>query len=92
MPKYVVERDIPGAGGWSPEQLQKIAEKSRGVLRDLGPEIQWVTSYVTDDKLYCVYIAPSPALVREHAARGGFPCSRVSEVRTSIDPTTAEGR
>ncbi len=90
MPKYVVERDIPGAGGWSAEQVRTVAEKSRAVLREMGPEIQWVTSYVTGDKLYCVYIAPGPELIREHAARGGFPCDRVSPVHAVIDPTTAE--
>jgi len=90
MPRYVVERNIPGAGGWSAEQMRKVAEKSRAVLREMGPEIQWVTSYVTGDRLYCVYIAPSPELIREHAARGGFPCDRVSAVRAVIDPTTAE--
>ena len=90
MPKYVIERDIPGAGKWSAEQLQKASEKSRGVLRELGSEIQWVTSYVTADKLYCLYVAPSPELIREHAARGGFPCNRVSLVNAVIDPTTAE--
>jgi uncharacterized protein DUF4242 len=90
MPKYVIERDIPGAGGWSAEQLQTVAGKSRAVLRDMGPDIQWLTSYVTGDKLYCVYIAPSPDVIREHAARGGFPCDRVSAVHATIDPTTAE--
>jgi hypothetical protein len=90
MPRYVVERNIPGAGEWSAEQMQKVAEKSRAVLREMGPEIQWVTSYVTGDRLYCVYIAPSPELIREHAARGGFPCDRVSAVHAVIDPTTAE--
>ena len=90
MPKYVIERDIPGIGGWTAEQIQKTSEKSRGVLRELGPDIQWLTSYVTDDKLYCVYIAPSPDLIKQHAARGGFPCNRVSLVRAVIDPTTAE--
>ena len=90
MPKYVIEREIAGAGKLSPEQLQGISEKSCGVLRDLGPEIQWVESYVTDDKIYCVYIAPDEKMVREHAQRGGFPANRVSEVRSVIDPTTAE--
>jgi Protein of unknown function (DUF4242) len=90
MPKYVIERDIPGAGDWSADQMQKAAEKSRAVLHELGPEVQWVTSYVTRDKLYCVYIAPGPELIREHAARGGFPCNRVSPVRAVIDPTTAD--
>ena len=90
MPKYVIERDIPGAGKFTPEQLQGISQKSCGVLRNLGPQIQWVQSYVTDDKVYCVYIAPNEALVREHAKQGGFPANRVSEVRQIIDPTTAE--
>ena len=90
MPKYVVERNIPGAGKWSAEQRRTVSEKSYAVLRDMGPEIQWVTSYVTNDKLYCVYIAPSPDLIREHAARGGFPCDQVSLVHAVIDPTSAE--
>lgn len=90
MPKYVIEREITGAGKLSPEQLQAISEKSCAVLRDLGPQIQWVQSYVTDDKIYCVYIAPNEKMVREHAQRGGFPANRVSEVRSVIDPTTAE--
>ena len=84
MPKYVIEREIPGIGGWSAEQTRKAAEKSRAVLGELGPDIQWLTSYVT------VYIAPSPDLIEQHAARGGFPCNRVSPVRAVIDPTTAE--
>ena len=90
MPKYVIEREIPGIGGWSAEQTQKAAETSRAVLGELGPDIQGLTSYVTADKLYCVYIAPSSDLIEEHAARGGFPCNRVSPVRAVIDPTTAE--
>jgi hypothetical protein len=90
MPKYIIEREIAGAGKLSPEQLQGISEKSCGVLRELGPDIQWVQSYVTDDKIYCVYIAPNEKMVREHAQRGGFPANRVSEVRSVIDPTTAE--
>jgi len=90
MPKYVIERSIPGAGAWSAEQIRTAAEKSAGVLRDMGPEIQWVTSYVTDDKLYCIYIAPSPDLIREHAARGGFPCDQVSPVSAVVDPASAE--
>ena len=90
MPKFLIEREIPGAGNLSPEQLQTISEKSCSVLRSLGPEVQWVQSYVTDDKLYCVYIAPNEQAVREHARIGGFPANRVSEVRTTIDPTTAE--
>ena len=90
MPKYVVERDIPGAGSWSTEQAKSAARKSCGVLREMGPDIQWVTSYVTDDKVYCIYIAPSPELIKEHAARGGFPCNRVSAIQAVIDSTTAE--
>jgi hypothetical protein len=90
MPKYVIEREIPGAGKLTTEELQGISAKSCGVLRNLGPTIQWVESYVTDDKIYCVYIAPNEALVREHASQGGFPANKVSEVRTMIDPTTAE--
>jgi len=90
MPKYVIERDIPGAGKLTSEQLQGISQKSCGVLKNLGPQIQWIESYVTDDKVYCVYIAPNEALVKEHAKQGGFPANRVSEVRTIIDPTTAE--
>jgi hypothetical protein len=90
MPKYVIERELPGAGNLSSGDLQGISEKSCGVLRDLGPEITWQHSYVTDDKIYCVYIAPNEQMVREHAARGGFPANRVAEVKTMIDPTTAE--
>jgi len=90
MPKYVIEREIPGAGTLSPEQLQGISQKSCGVLRNMGPQIQWVHSYVTGDKIYCVYIAPNEAMVRDHAKQGGFPANRVSEVKTIIDPTTAE--
>lgn len=89
MPKYVIERDIPGAGQLTPEQLKGIAQKSCGVLRALGPQVQWLESFVTDDKVYCLYIAPSAELVLEHARQGGFPANRVSEVRTVIDPTTA---
>ena len=90
MPKYVIERELPGAGKLSPEQLQGISQKSCSVLQNLGPQIQWVTSYVTDDKIYCVYIAPNANMVREHAKQGGFPANKVSEVRSVIDPTTAE--
>ena len=92
MPKFVIERELPGAGRLSASELQGVAEKSNGVLRDLGPQIQWVESYVTDDKIYCVYIAPSEDLVRKHAEQGGFPANKISEVKTSIDPTTAEKR
>jgi len=90
VPKYVIEREIPGAGSLSPEQLKDISQTSCGVLSEMGPEIQWVQSYVTGDKIYCVYIAPSQELVREHAEKGGFPADRVSEVTVIIDPTTAE--
>lgn len=90
MPKFVIEREIPDAGKFSPEQLQAISQTSCGVLRSMGPQIQWLHSYVTDDKIYCVYIAPDEATVRKHAEQGGFPANRVSEVRTTIDPTTAE--
>jgi len=90
MPKYVIEREIPGAGQIPPAQLQAIAQKSCSVLRNLGPQIQWVQSYVTTDKIYCVYIAPNAELVRQHAREGGFPANAVSEVKTIIDPTTAE--
>jgi hypothetical protein len=90
MPKYVIEREIPEAGKLSAEQLQAISQKSCGVLNQMGPQIQWVQSYVTDDKIYCVYIAPNEEMVREHAKQGGFPANRVSEVKQVIDPTTAE--
>jgi hypothetical protein len=90
MPKFVIEREIPGAGKLSPQQLQAISQKSCGVLKELGPQIQWLHSYVTDDKIYCVYIAPDEVTVRKHAQQGGFPANRVSEIRTVIDPTTAE--
>jgi hypothetical protein len=91
MPKFVIERDIPNAGKLSPEELRAISQKSCGVLRNLGPQIQWVQSYVTDDKVYCVYIAPNREMVQEHAKQGGFPANRISEVKSVIDPTTAEG-
>ena len=90
MPKFVIEREIPGAGKLSPEQLQAISQTSCGVLRELGPQIQWLQSYVTEDKVYCVYIAPDKDTVLRHAQMGGFPANRVSEVRVMIDPTTAE--
>lgn len=90
MPKFVIERDIPGAGQLTPAQLQGISQTSCGVLSAMGPKIQWVQSYVTGDKVYCIYIAPDEATVREHASRGGFPANRVSEVAAMIDPTTAE--
>jgi len=90
MPKYVIEREIPGAGRISPQDLQSISQKSCGVLEGLGPQIQWVQSFVTDDKIYCIYIAPNREMVLEHARQGGFPAESVAEVRTVIDPTTAE--
>ena len=90
MPKYVIEREIPGAGDLTADQLKGISQTSCGVLNKLGPSIQWVHSYVTGDKIYCVYIAPNEAIVREHASLGGFPANRVSEVVEIIDPTTAE--
>ena len=90
MPKFVIEREITGAGKLPKNELQAISQKSCGVLREMGPQIQWVQSYVTDDKIYCVYIAPDEAAVREHARKGGFPANKVSRVRTMIDPTTAE--
>ncbi len=90
MPKYVIEREIPGAGKLTPEQLQGISQTSCGVLNKLGPQIQWVQSYVTGDKIYCIYNAPNEAMVREHAALGGFPANSVAQVMTIIDPTTAE--
>jgi hypothetical protein len=90
MPKFVIEREIPGAGKLSPEELRGISQKSCGVLRSMGPQIQWVESYVTDDKIYCVYVAPNEAAVREHATQGGFPANRISQIRSVIDPTTAE--
>ena len=90
MPRFVIEREIPGAGKLSPQELRAISQKSCSVLDQLGPKIQWVESFVTDDKIYCVYIAPDEAMVREHARQGGFPANAVSEVKTVIDPTTAE--
>ena len=91
MPKFLIERETPGAGDLSSQELQAISQKSCGVLQKMGPQIQWVESYVTGDKIYCVYIAPDEASVREHAERGGFPANRVSEIKRMIDPTTAEG-
>ncbi|MET0556461.1 MAG: DUF4242 domain-containing protein [Vicinamibacteria bacterium] len=90
MPKYVIEREIPGAGALSAAELQGISQTSCGVLSKMGPQIQWVQSYVTGDKIYCVYIAPDADMVRDHARQGGFPANSVSEVKTIIDPTTAE--
>lgn len=91
MPKFVIEREIPGAGSMSRQELQAASQTSCGVLREMGPSIQWVHSYVTGDKLYCLYIAPNEEMIREHAQRGGFPANRISEVKSVIDPTTAEG-
>jgi hypothetical protein len=91
MPKYVIEREIPGAGNLSPSELCAVAQKSCSVLGTLGPQIQWVESYVTGDKVYCIYIAPNEEMVREHARMGGFPANLISEVKAIIDPTTAEG-
>ena len=91
MPKFVIERNIPGAGDLTPEQLNGIALKSCSVLRKLGPQIHWLESFVTADKIYCIYIAPDEATVREHAKMGGFPADSVAEVMRVIDPTTAEG-
>ena len=90
MPKYVIEREIPDAGKFTPEQLQGISQASCGVLEKLGPKIQWLESYVTDNKIYCIYIAPNEGMVREHAKLGGFPANKVSELRSRISPMTAE--
>lgn len=90
MPKFVIERDIAGAGKLPKQELQAISQKSCGVLRDMGPQIQWVQSYVTDDKIYCIYNAPDEAAVRTHAEKGGFPANTVARVRSVIDPVTAE--
>ncbi|OLE51559.1 MAG: hypothetical protein AUG51_22520 [Acidobacteria bacterium 13_1_20CM_3_53_8] len=90
MPKFLIEREIPGAGNLSTQELQAISQKSCSVLQSMGPQIQWVQSYVTGDKIYCVYIAPNEETIREHASQGGFPANRVSEIKSMIDPTTAE--
>ena len=90
MPKYVIEREIPGVGNLTPDDYQAISQKSCSVLNKLGPSIQWLHSYVTADKIYCVYIAPNEEMVREHAKQGGFPANRISEVKLIIDPTSAE--
>ena len=90
MPKFVIEREIPEAGKLSPEQLQAISQTSCGVLREMGPQIQWVHSYVTDNKIYCIYVAPDEDTVRKHAQKGGFPANQISRIRAVIDPTTAE--
>ena len=90
MPKYIIEREIPGAGSLTPQDLQAISQKSCTVLSNMGPRIQWLESYVTDDKVYCIYIAPDEATIRAHAEQGGFPAQRVSQIKSVIDPTTAE--
>jgi hypothetical protein len=90
MPKFLIEREIPNAGALSPNELQSISQKSCSVLRNMGPKIQWLHSYVTGDKIYCVYIADNEASIREHAKQGGFPANRISEIKTVIDPTTSE--
>lgn len=90
MPKYVIERELPGAGNLTPDQLRAISQKSCGILSKLGPEIQWIHSYVTGDKIYCIYRAPNEEMVREHARQGGFPANKVAEIKTVIEPSTAE--
>ena len=90
MPKYVIERDIPGAGRLSPQELQAASQKSCGALREIGPHIQWIQSYVTDNKLFCVYISPSEEAIQKHAQISGFPANRITRIRAVIDPTTAE--
>jgi len=90
MPKYLIERDIPGAGKLPREELQGVSKKSCDILKSMGPQIQWLESYVTDDKLYCIYIAPNKELIMSHAERGGFPANKISEIVTIIDPTTGE--
>ncbi len=90
MPKYVIERELPGAGNLTAEQLKEISKKSCDVLNKMGPQIQWLQSYITDDKIYCIYIAPNEAMVKEHAKQGGFPANRISEIKSIIDPTSAE--
>ena len=90
MPKFVIERELPRAGNLSAQELQAVSQKSCDVLRNMGPQIQWVESYVTGDKVYCIYIAPDEQMIQEHARQGGFPANRVSEIKSVIDPTTAE--
>jgi Protein of unknown function (DUF4242) len=90
MPKFVIEREIPGAGNLTPDQLHAISQKSCGVLESMGPRIQWLESFVTDNKIYCIYIAADEAAVREHAQQGGFPANSIAQVRSMIDPTTSE--
>ena len=91
MPRYVIERDLPGAGRLSAEELKGVSQKSCGVLQQMGPQIQWIESFVTADKIYCVYVAPNEELIRQHAAKGGFPANRIAQVHAGIDPTAAEG-
>ncbi len=90
MPKFIIEREIPGAGNLTPADLQSISQKSCGILNEMGPKIQWVNSYVTDEKIYCVYLAPDESTIRDHANKGQFPANSISQVRETIDPTTAE--
>jgi cell division inhibitor SulA len=90
MPKFVIEREIPGAGKMSPQELQAVSQTSCGVLQKMGPQIQWQQSYVTENKIYCIYIAPNEEMIREHAKQGGFPANKVSQIKSVIDPTTAE--
>ena len=90
MPKYLIEREVPGVGNLSAQDMQGLSQKSCSVLQNMGPQIQWVQSYVTGDKIYCVYIAPNEEMIREHAKQGGFPANRISEIKSMIDPTTAE--
>src|SRR5437660_9260969 len=90
MPKYLIEREVPGVGNLSAQDVKGLSQKSCSVLQNMGPQIQWVQSYVTGDKIYCVYIAPNEEMIREHASQGGFPANRVSEIKSIIDPTTAE--
>jgi hypothetical protein len=90
MPKYVIERELPGVGNFTPDQLRAVSAKSCSVLQKMGPQIQWIQSYVTQDKVYCLYVAPNAEAVREHARQGGFPANRISEIKEVIDPTTAE--
>jgi len=91
MPRYVIEREIPGAGKLNPDELRGVSEKSSSVLQQMGPQIQWIESYVTADKIYCVYVAPNEEMIRQHAAKGGFPANKISTVAAIISPTTAEG-
>ena len=90
MPKYVIERELPGAGNLTDAQIQGISQKSSQVLDRLGPQIQWVESFVTDDKIYCIYISPNKEMIEKHAAEGGFPANKISEIKRTIDPTSAE--